>query len=412
MARTGEHAGADAEERGASEKVTSTGAVGVSGSSDRASDVAVSQGLLDLTAWLELCPAGAVIIASSGLIETANHTAERMLGYGPGELAGRASDELAPAALRRRQEARRRLYFLHSARFEMGSGLELTALRRDGREVVIELALTPLTTATHEADQAKRALVLLTDVTDRKNVEEEHALRRQELERSNAELEQFAYIASHDLREPLRMIASYTALLEEEFAGKLDARTQRFMGYVQEGAKRMQRLIDDLLAYSRLDARAQPSVPTPADAALQHALVDMRPLLREIAAQVTHDDLPTLLVDPVQLDQLFQNIVHNAVKFRRDEPPRVHVSAERAEGMWRVAVQDNGIGIEKEFCVRIFQMFQRLHDRAKYDGSGIGLAIAKKIVERHGGRIWVESKPGRGSTFYFTLPGTEESHAA
>jgi PAS domain S-box-containing protein len=378
--------------------------------SDRESGISLGQvGLPTATTWIEMCPAGLIVVTSTGAIELANHAVESMLGYGFGELRGICCDELIPVAQRRRFAARRRLFFSDPARIDLGSNIEAEVRRRDGSELYVELALSPLHSL---VGQPARAVVLVADITQRKNVEEEHARRRQELERSNAELEQFAYVASHDLREPLRMIASYTGLLGEHFEGKLDPRTERFMGYVREGAKRMQRLIDDLLAYSRLDARSQPRVPTRADDALQHALVDMRPLLCEVAAQITHDALPLLLVDPVQLDQLFQNIVHNAIKFRGNEPPRIHVSAERIEGMWRFAVQDNGIGIDEQYCTRIFQMFQRLHDRSKYDGSGIGLAIAKKIVDRHGGQIWVESKPGQGSTFYFTLPPISESHAA
>jgi PAS domain S-box-containing protein len=359
--------------------------------------------------WFETCPVGSMLVSSTGTIELANHALASMFGFEPGDLLGRSSDELVPPAQRRRHAARRRLYFLRPVRVGMGAGVEFQGLRRDGSEFTVELALAPLGAA---SGQPTRVLALLADVSARKKIEAEHARRHRELERSNAELEQFAYVASHDLREPLRMIASYTDLLAEHFEGKLDARTERFLGYVREGAKRMQRLIDDLLAFSRLEARAQAHSPARADDALHHALADMRALIRDAEAQITHDILPTLLADPVQLEQLFQNIVHNAIKFRRAEPLRVHVSAEAVNDMWRFAVQDNGIGIEKQFCARIFRMFQRLHDRSKYDGSGIGLAMAKKIVERHGGEIWVESNPGQGSTFYFTLPDYGESHAA
>jgi PAS domain S-box-containing protein len=359
--------------------------------------------------WFEMCPAGSMLVASTGTIELANQALASMFGYEPSDLLGRCSDELVPPALRRRHAAQRRLYFLRPLRVGVGAGVELQGMRRDGSEFTLELALAPLRAA---SGQPPRVLAMLADISARKKTDAEHARRRNELERSNAELEQFAYVASHDLREPLRMIASYTELLAEHFEGKLDPRTERFIGYVREGAKRMQRLIDDLLAFSRLEARAQAQGPARADDALHHALADMRPLIRDAEAQITHDVLPTLLADSVQLEQLFQNILHNAIKFRRDEPVRVHVSAEAVNDMWRFAVQDNGIGIEQQYCARIFKMFQRLHDRSKYDGSGIGLAMAKKIVERHGGEIWVESNPGQGSTFYFTLPNYRESHAA
>ena len=345
-----------------------------------------------------------MVVLRDGTIEHVNRAIETMFGYGRNELIGHSSEQLVPAATRRRQRALRRLYFRRPEQRTLGRGIELQALRRDHSEFPVELAFTPLPAAS-----ALRALVLIADVSERKEREYEHERRRAELERSNVELEQFTAVASHDMREPLRMIVSYVDLLAEDLAGKLDPRTEKFMGYVSDGAKRMQRLIDDLLAYSRLNARAQPLVPTSAGEALRGVLRDMRPQILESGAEVIYENLPTLLVDPVQLDQLLQNIVHNAIKFRRDDTPRVQVEAQPAgNNFWRFSVQDNGIGIEPKYSQRIFQMFQRLHERGKYEGSGIGLAVAKKIVDRHGGKIWVESTPGEGSTFYFTLPGCAE----
>ncbi len=231
---------------------------------------------------------------------------------------------------------------------------------------------------------------------------EEHA---RELLRSNAELERFAYVASHDLQEPLRMVASYTQLLGRRYRGKLDSDADEFIGFAVDGANRMQALIDDLLAFSRVGTRAGQHVVEPLDVPLGAALANLRKALADSGGTVTHDPLPSLLVDRQQVLQLFQNLIGNALKFRGAEPPRVHVSAQRDGQDWTFSVRDNGIGIAEEYFERLFVVFQRLHTRTEYPGNGIGLAICKKIVERHGGRIWVESKPASGATFFFTLRG-------
>ncbi len=224
------------------------------------------------------------------------------------------------------------------------------------------------------------------------------------LKRSNADLQQFAYVASHDLQEPLRMVASYTQLLARRYQGQLDADADEFIGYAVDGAIRMQRLINDLLAYSRVETQGHAFAPTNCHGVLDQALDNVRAMVDESQAAVTHDPLPTVMADEGQLVQLFQNLISNAVKFRGEQPPRVHLSAERREREWLFSVRDHGIGIDPQYADRIFVLFQRLHTSAEYPGTGIGLAICKKIVERHSGRIWVDSQPGRGATFYFTLP--------
>lgn len=233
-----------------------------------------------------------------------------------------------------------------------------------------------------------------------------------ELGRSNAELQQFAYVASHDLQEPLRMVSSYTQLLAKRYKGKLDADADDFIAFAVDGASRMQRLIQDLLAYSRVSTRGFDRRRTHMENALEQATDNLRLAVKEAGAVVTHDQLPAVMADERQLTQLFQNLLGNAIKFRGEEPPLIHVSAKRLDNDWVFSVQDNGIGIDPQYADRIFIIFQRLHNREEYPGTGIGLAICRRIVERHGGRIWVESAPGKGATFSFTLPDKHEPTGA
>ena len=231
-----------------------------------------------------------------------------------------------------------------------------------------------------------------------------------ELGRSNADLQQFAYVASHDLQEPLRMVSSYTQLIARRYKGKLDADADEFIAFAVDGANRMQRLILDLLAYSRVNTAGRQFEPTAMETVLKAALNNLTNAVKESQAIITHDPLPAVMGDDKQLAQLFQNLLSNAVKFGGAQPPRIHISAKQADGEWLFSVRDHGIGLDPQYADRIFVIFQRLHTREEYPGTGIGLAICKKIVERHGGRIWVESELGKGATFYFTLrdeePGT------
>jgi two-component system, chemotaxis family, sensor kinase Cph1 len=255
-----------------------------------------------------------------------------------------------------------------------------------------------------------RMIGINVDITERKRAEESLARQAEDLARSNAELQQFAYVASHDLQEPLRMVASFTQLLARRYKGRLGADADEFIGFAVDGARRMQGLVNDLLAYSRVGTRGREFAPVDGERVLQVALANLQTALEEAGGQVTHDLLPTIQGDETQLCQVLQNLVGNALKFHGSEPPRVHVSAQQIQGEWRFSVRDNGIGIDPEHSNRIFLLFQRLHTRADYPGTGMGLAIAKKIIERHGGRIWVESRTGKGSTFYFTLPMKVVTH--
>jgi PAS domain S-box-containing protein len=262
--------------------------------------------------------------------------------------------------------------------------------------------------------------VIFWDVTERKQAELALAQANAELGRSNKELEQFAYVASHDLQEPLRMITSYTQLIAKRYHDKLDGNAREFMDFAVAGALRMQRLIHDLLAYSRVGTRGKPPEPVQSGDVLDAALDNLKLALEETNAQVTRDPMPAVMADPVQLTQLFQNLIGNAIKFRGQEKPHIHLCAKReslprketpgtaaakpAGEEWHFTVRDNGIGIDPQYFDKIFVIFQRLHTADQYPGTGIGLAICKKIIERHGGRVWVESQPGAGATFHFTLP--------
>lgn len=248
----------------------------------------------------------------------------------------------------------------------------------------------------------KEYFVAIFDViTERKRAEEELKKTLTELKRSNDELQRFAYVASHDLQEPLRMVASYVQLLERRYKDKLDPEANDFINFAVEGAKRMQNLINDLLTYSRVDSRAKPFQPVNLEEVLSIAVANLEVAMKESGAEVTYEPLPTVMADEGQMIQVFQNLLSNAFKFHRNELPHIRVSATPKYDEWIVSIADNGIGIEPQYFERIFTIFQRLH--REYPGTGAGLSIAKRIIERHGGRIWVESQPGEGSIFYFSL---------
>jgi len=233
---------------------------------------------------------------------------------------------------------------------------------------------------------------------------QELSKKAEELAHSNAELQHFLYVGSHDLQEPLRMVASYVQLLARRYKGKLDADADEFIAFAVDGATRMKALINALLAYSRVETKGKEFESTDCEAILDSTLSTLQAAIEESQAVVSRDPLPTVMADPTQLDQLFQNLIGNGIKFRGVEPPRIHVSSERNGKEWIFSVRDHGIGIDPQYADRIFVMFQRLHTKGEYPGTGIGLAVCKKIVERHGGRIWVESQPGQGAIFYFTVP--------
>lgn len=261
-----------------------------------------------------------------------------------------------------------------------------------------------------ELEARVAALEELLDVQERTVIEQGERLDQQadELRRSNAELEMFAYVTSHDLQEPLRMVSSYAQLLGDRYRGQLDERADRFIGYMVGGAKRMQRLINDLLTFSRITSRGRELEPTALGPLVDEALTDLELLVRETGAEVTRGELPVAVADPTQVRQLFQNLIANALHHRRPgTAPRVEISAGREEsGRWRLTLRDDGPGIDPRHHQRIFQIFQRL-DTRRDESTGLGLALCQRIVERHGGRIWVESEAGRGAAFHFTLPAAD-----
>jgi PAS domain S-box-containing protein len=282
---------------------------------------------------------------------------------------------------------------------------ELTHTRSDGIELIVSSQWLLWYSAS-----GRSVLEICTDITQLKNTEQSLRNTTEELKRSNEDLENFAYFASHDLQEPLRGINGFLTLLQNKYSGQLDGKANEYINYAVEGANRMSQLINDLLRYSRLGRKDAHFKSTELEYVVAESLKNLSSMIAEAGAEVTSDNLPVLIGDPMQLMQLFQNLIGNAIKFRSSERPcQIHIGCRKNSASWEFSVKDNGIGIEPEHYDRIFLIFRRLHTRQKYPGTGIGLAICKRIVERHGGRIWVESKTGEGSTFYFLLTNATEA---
>jgi PAS domain S-box-containing protein len=278
---------------------------------------------------------------------------------------------------------------------------DMVVERPDGTRTLLEIFGSPVT---DDKGQIWASLVSFFDITERKQAEDKLRGVLEELERSNKDLELFASLASHDLQEPLRMVAGYTQLLAERYAGQLDEKAKKYIAYAKEGATRMQQLVNDLLAYARVGTSDHRVETKDAHSILGQAIGNLAALIEESKAIVTNEELPLVRVNAAQFVQLFQNLLANAVKFRGADFPRIHVSARDEGPEWVFSVRDNGIGIDRKYADRIFVIFQRLHTRQEYPGTGIGLAMCKRIVERHGGRIGFESEPGKGATFFFTVP--------
>ncbi len=353
---------------------------------------------------LEAAPDAMVVVNQHGKIVLLNLQAEKQFGYHRDELLGQKVSNIIPEGFEERLISDALRSAEDALAQQIGTGIELTARRKDASEFPIEIMLSPLS-----SDAGVLVTAAIRDITNRKAAEAHLLEKVDELKRSNEELQQFAYIASHDLQEPLRMVASYTALIARRYKGRLDADADEFISFAMDGATRMQRLIQDLLLYSRVGSKGHELAHTSSEEALQQTLRNLRGAIEESGALVTHGPLPAVMADEIQLTQLLQNLIGNAIKYRRADVPQVHVTAVAGgPKKWIFSVQDNGLGIEPQYFDRIFGMFQRLHRREEFAGTGIGLAICKKIVERHGGVISVESTAGQGSTFRFPMAASEE----
>jgi PAS domain S-box-containing protein len=354
---------------------------------------------------LEAAPDAMVVVNQSGEIVLLNVQAENQFGYPRDELIGQQVKNIIPEGFAERLIADDLRSASDALAQQIGTGIELSGRRNDGSEFPIEIMLSPL-----ESADGILVTAAIRDISVRKAAEVNLLQNVAELNRSNEELGQFAYIASHDLQEPLRMVTSYTQLLSRRYKGRLDADADEFIAFAVDGAIRMQQLIEDLLAFSRVATTGNELVDTSSEFALEQALQNLHWAIKDSGALVTHDPLPTVQADGMQLVQLFQNLIGNAIKYQNPGIPQVHISAAMDGGTrWNFAVKDNGLGIDPQFFERIFGMFQRLHKRDEFSGTGIGLAICKKIVDRHGGDISVESAVGRGSTFTFGLARSEKA---
>jgi PAS domain S-box-containing protein len=374
---------------------------------DAVVDAALAQSPALLEGIVQLASEGIISIDEAQRIHLFNAGAEEIFGYAAAEVLGQPLERLIPPRYRAEHEAEHLPHFAraHATARRMGERREVYGLRKSGEEFPAEVSISKV-----DVEGRRMYNAVVRDVTERKRYEAALRERSEALARSNAELEQFAYVASHDLQEPLRMVASYTQLLARRYEGQLDEKADRYIHFAVDGAQRMQGLINDLLALSRVGTQGKPFAPVDTGAVMQRVLRWLGGALEESGGEVVVGPLPTVTGDAGQLEQLFQNLVANALKFRRPGvAPRVEVTAERrgdahGGGEWLFAVRDNGIGFEQQFAEQIFVVFQRLHTRAEYPGTGVGLAIVKKIVERHGGRIWAEGAPEQGATFLFTIP--------
>ena len=342
---------------------------------------------------------GIIGIDARGNIQSLNVAARKLFGYDDAEMIGENIRMLMPEPYHTEHDGYLANYQTTGVAKIIGIGREVVGRRKDGSTFPMDLAVSAFSLGEREYFTG-----IVRDITARKQAELTLLDTAEELGRSNLDLEQFAYVASHDLQEPLRAVSGCVQVLQRRYQAQLDERADELITHAVDGVTRMQTLIDDLLSYSRVGTRGHAFESVDCSRIVDQALANLDTAIRESGAEIVRDGLPMLNADGAQLTQLFQNLIGNAIKFRRSEVPRIAIVARRESGTWRFAVTDNGIGMEPEYFDRIFIIFQRLHTRSEYPGTGLGLAISKKIVERHGGRITVASEPGRGSTFSFTIP--------
>jgi PAS domain S-box-containing protein len=342
---------------------------------------------------------GIITIDEHGTVESLNPAAQRLFGYSAAEIVGQNVKQLMPEPFHSEHDGYLANYLRTGQAKIIGIGREVVGRRKDGSTFPMDLAVSAF-----HLGQRRYFTGIVRDISERKRAESELLKTAEELARSNLDLEQFAYVASHDLQEPLRAVAGCVQVLKKRYQDQLDDRANELIAHTVDGVSRMQTLIDDLLTFSRVGTQGKAFESSDCNRILAQALANLEAAVEEVAAVVTHDPLPVVKADATQLTQLFQNLISNAIKFRGQQPPRIHVAVRRDKNQWVFSLSDNGIGMAPEYFERIFVIFQRLHTRTEYPGTGIGLAICKKIVERHGGSISVASEPGRGSTFSFTLP--------
>ena len=335
----------------------------------------------------------------SGRIVDFNHAYQEMIGYGEEKLRNMREVDLVPSKWHAAEVDIINTQVIPKSRSDV---YEKEYVHADGKVFPVELR----TFLIRNDDQQPIGMwSIVRDISQRKQIEHEREEAMVALTQSNEDLKQFAYVASHDLQEPLRMVASYTQLLAERYSDKLDEKAHKFIAYAVDGASRMQALILDLLAFSRVETRAQPFKHIDAQSAMGAAIVNLRTIINETGSLVTNDDLPRIRADESQLTMVFQNLINNGIKFQKKQhTPCIHVSAHPQNGGWCFRVRDNGIGIDSKYKEKVFLVFQRLHTRNEYPGTGIGLALCKRIIDRHGGKIWFESALGQGTTFFFTIP--------
>ncbi|WP_226581175.1 PAS domain S-box protein [Acuticoccus sediminis] len=355
---------------------------------------------------VEYSPAGKVLCGPDGRIKLVNAQTEAAFGYTRDELIDQPVELLVPQDVRGEHASLMRAFLASPERRSMGNDREVFGRRKSGEIFPIEVGLTPV-----PSRSGTLVLAAIVDVSAQRAAQRDLIARTQELERSNKDLMQFAYVASHDLQEPLRMVASFTQLLADRYKGQLDERADKYIHFAVDGAKRMQALINDLLDYSRVGASTKPLEPVEVATVWQRVQRMLLSTIRETEATVEAGPLPTVMADAEQLTRLLQNLLSNSIKFRSDVPPHITLAAERQGEFWQFTLSDNGIGFESRDAARIFDMFQRLHERGKYEGTGLGLAIAKRIIDQHGGRIWAESAPGEGTRFSFTLRAAEPARS-
>ena len=346
---------------------------------------------------VESSPNALILVNKEGEIILANSQTEKLFGYNPKDLITQKVEILIPERYRKTHPDHRNGFFVKPELRTLKGSPDVYGLRKNGTEVPLEISLSPIS-----GPQGMQALATIVDITERKKVVEELKQKSEELIRSNTELEQFAYVASHDLQEPLRMVTSYLQLLENRYKDKLDKDANEFIAFAVDGSARMKTLILSLLEYSRVN-KVKPFEEIDVNQLLKDVLKNISTSIKESNAIIKIDELPKIKGDPILINQLFQNLIENGIKFREARTPEIHISGKKENNEYIFSVQDNGIGIKKEYMNKLFVIFQRLNSKEKYPGTGIGLAICKKIVEKHGGKIWVESEENKGSTFYFTI---------